>query len=269
LSFSFLNNEYKIYNRPLFFFGNSVVERKDSKNLLSSFLIFLKNKLDFYSYNLVSSFPSFFSTSYLIYNNKRKVRIKSFIYDLGEFIIKNSKKFEYTFIVYQGFLNNLFDVDVVLPIAGPYELDMLYMNIEGRFRYMKQIIQSNLSLYSNWEVIFLFDIYNKKKNILKYSFFFFFNKIKKYFKYLLNYFCNFFLSLDKFFFEFFFSSGNNKLSKNILSDFIIISNFISFKVKIFNNIFNLFINNYYSTDFFLKNSKIMSYCSLKKYTIFK
>jgi len=148
-------------------------------------------------------------------------------------------------------------------------LDMIYLNIEGRFRLMKQIIQSNTLLYSNWEVIFLFDIYNKKKNILNFFLFFFFNKIKKYFKNLLDYFCNFFLSLDKFFLEFFFITAFKKISNKILSESIIILSFIFTKVKIINNIFNLFINNYYSTDFFLKNSKVMSYCSLKKYTIFK
>jgi hypothetical protein len=148
-SFSFLNNKFIINYKPLFFFGNSIVERRDSKNLLSSFFIFLKNKFDFRSYNLISSFPSFFSTSHLIYNNKRKIRTKSFIYDLGEFIIRNTKNYDYVFIVYQGYFNNLFDVDIVFPIAGPYELDMLYLNIEGRFRLMKQIIQTNTILYSN------------------------------------------------------------------------------------------------------------------------
>jgi hypothetical protein len=146
---------------------------------------------------------------------------------------------------------------------------MLYLNIEGRLRLMKQIIQSNTLLYSNWEIIFLFDIFNKKKNILKSSLFFYFNKIKKYFNKLLDYFCNFFLSLDKFFLEFFFISALKKISNKILSESLLTINLIILKVKIFNNLFNLFINNYYSTDFFLKNSKIMSYCSLKKYTIFK
>jgi len=125
------------------------VDRKDSKNLLSSFFIFLKNKFDFTSYNLINSFPSFFSTSHLIFNNKRKIRTKSFIYDLGEFLIRNSKNYDYVFIIYQGYLNYFFDVDVIFPIAGPYELDMLYLNIEGRLRLMKQVIQSNTLLYSN------------------------------------------------------------------------------------------------------------------------
>lgn len=218
---------------------------------------------------MINNSPSFFSTSSLIYQNKRKVRTKSFIYDLGEFIIREGPKYRYTFIVYQGYLNNLFDVDVVLPISGPYELDMLYLNIEGRLRLMKQIIQSNMISYTNWEVIFLFDIYNKKKNILKSFIFFNFIKIKNYFNKLLNYICNFFLSLDKFFSEFFYISGFNKLFNNKLSDDILIINYINTKVKICNNLFNLSINNFYSTDFFLKNSKIMSYCALKKHLIYK
>lgn len=40
-------------------------------------------------------------------------------------------------------------------------------------------------------------------------------------------------------------------------------------LKFLNSFFNSYINNYYISDFFTKNSKTMSFSSLKKYRIFK
>ena len=44
---------------------------------------------------------------------------------------------------------------------------------------------------------------------------------------------------------------------------------INQSVKFNNVLFNTFINNYYITDFYTKNSKTMSFSSLRKYRIFK
>jgi len=54
-----------------------------------------------------------------------------------------------SFIVYQGFLNIYSKNDIILPVAGPYEVDLLYLNLEGRYRKMKQILKSSFSLYAN------------------------------------------------------------------------------------------------------------------------
>jgi hypothetical protein len=133
---------------------------------------------------------------------------------------------------------------------------------------MKQVIKSFIGLYSNWEVISLLNLYNKKKNKINFTFFFKFNNILKYFKLLLNYFCNFFLFLDAFFLDFFFFTGyNNNIFNRLLDNIWIYNCFNNYKLN--NNIFNRFINNYYSMDFFTKNSKIMSYCSLKTFIVYK
>jgi len=91
-----------------------------------------------------------------------------------------------------------------------------------------------------------------------------------YFKDLLNNLLNYFLVLDNFFYEFFFYTGFLNL-KNIVIinnyNIKLFNNFSNF--KLLNNLFNLYINNYYLADFFLQNSRIMSYCSLKKYIIYK
>lgn len=112
-------------------------------------------------------------------------------------------------------------------------------------------------------------IYNKKKNKLLYFNLLKYNNLFLYFNKLINFFCNFFLSLNEFFSIFFYFLGYNKKSKNLEIDFIFnLKIFIDVKNKFLNTIFNRFINNYYSTDFFLKNSKVMALCASKQYLIF-
>ena len=68
--------------------------------------------------------------------------------------------------------------------------------------------------------------------------------------------------------ELFYNLGFNLNTKNnVYNSNIIIINKI--KCKFFNNVFHSFINNYYISDFYTKNSKIMSFSSLTKYRIFK
>src|SRR5580692_2606598 len=108
----------------------------------------------------------------------------------------------------------------------------------------------------------MLNLYNKKNNNLIFSNFIQFYKIIKYFISLVNYFCNFFLSISKFYIEFFYFSGYlAKLNKSNV-DFIDLN--IFYNLKFTNTMFNRFVNNYYSMDFFLKNSKIMSFCALYK-----
>jgi hypothetical protein len=148
-------------------------------------------------------------------------------------------------------------------------MDGLFINLEGRYRFMKQHIKNFIAIYTDWEIINLLRIYNKKKNILKYFFFNKYNRIINYFYKIINYNCNFFLTLEDFFLNFFFYYGykkkliepnNNLIFSNILNSF--------YKNKMLNTLFNRYINNYYSSDYFLKNSKIMSFCAIKTYTKF-
>jgi len=117
-------------------------------------------------------------------------------------------------------------------------------------------------------VISLLNLYNKKNNSLVLYDFVKFYKIIKFFTSLINYFCNFFLSISKFYVDFFYFTGflsNGRNRSNII--FVRLSIFNNFKFM--SNIFSRFINNYYSMDFFLKNSKIMSFCALHKNKIFR
>lgn len=112
------------------------------------------------------------------------------------------------------------------------------------------------------------NLFNKKKNLLKVHFFAKFYQILKYLIKILNYYCNFFLSSNFFNYELFYQTAytNKKLLNKKYDDNIFY--FVGFN-KFQNTLFNTFINNYYASDFYVKNSKVMSFCALKKYRIFK
>lgn len=268
-TFKHLNVDYNYYNNPAFFLGNSIIHRKDSKTFLSSFVYFLKDKFNFITFNLISSFLGFYSYSNLIgdiFINKNNI---GFLYNFSDLSIQQTENDNY-FHVYQGSIKNsiYFESDLILPSNAIYEFDSIFINLEGRYRFAKQSIKSFLGIYSDWEIINLLNLFNKKKNILKVSYLVNFYQILKYLVKVLSYYCNFFLSSNFFNYELFYQTAYN--SKNSLNkkynDYIFY--FYGFK-KFHNILFNTFINNYYASDFFVKNSKIMSFCALKKYRIFK
>ena len=89
----------------------------------------------------------------------------------------------------------------------------------------------------------------------------------KYFNNIINYFCNFFLTFSGFLMELFYNIAYNN------NKFILFNTFIYYKFfqisKFCNTFFNSVVNNYYISDSYTKNSKVMSFSSLKKYKIFK
>jgi hypothetical protein len=138
--------------------------------------------------------------------------------------------------------------------------------LEGKYRFIKQAIKTFENAYTDWEIISLLNIFNKKiQNIKIYSFIKFF-KILKYFLNIIDYFCNFFLSIQQFlmilYYNIAYKNNNNSYNVNIIL-------FDTGKHKFINTLFNLFVNNYYIMDFYTKNSKIMASSASKQYNIFK
>lgn len=268
-TFKYLNVDYKVYNNPAFFLGNSIINRKDSKSFLSSFVYFLKNKFKFLTFNLISSFLGFYSYSNLIgdiFINEKNI---GFLYNFSDNTLNKELNNDY-FFVYQGFIKNsvYFDSNLILPSNAIYEFDSVFINLEGRYRFAKQSIKSFSGIYSDWEIINLLNLFNKKKNLLKIFYFSNFYKILKYLIKVLNYYCNFFLSSNFFNYELFYQTAytNKKVLNKKYNDYI----FYSFGFNKFQNtLFNTFINNYYASDFYVKNSKVMSFCALKKYRVFR
>jgi len=273
-SFSFTSLDIKLYNKPIIFLGHSILNREDSISFLYSFIFFFKNKFKFSILNLMINTLGILSFSNIIYNNisffKKKI-FNGLLYSISNDILPFFFLDKFTSIIYQGFIksnSNLFlKADIILPSTAPYEMDNLFINLEGRYRFMKKHIKNFLAIYADWEIINFLKVYNKKKNILNFTYFYKKNYIFKFFIKIIDYICNFFFTLEDFFINFFFFFGYKKkyiTQNNDLSLFL--NNFCV--NKFFNTLFNRNINNYYSNDYFLRNSKVMSLSAIKTYTVF-
>ena len=270
-SFFYLNKNYNFNYNAALFFGNSIIFRNDAKSFVYSFFNFLKNKFVSFSYNIINTYLGFYSFSNLIvnFNNKKKTKIGLYYLLSNEPNINYIKKDNY--MIYQSFVkNNLyFDANLVFSSTGLYDFDSLYLNLEGKFRMIKQIITPYNGTYNDWEIISLLNIFNKKKKVINVNFFIKFYMIIKFFNDIINYYCNFFLSIINYYTELFYNIG---LNFNNMDKFIYNINIILLlnnNLKFLNSFFNSYINNYYISDFFTRNSKTMSFSSLKKYRIFK
>jgi NADH-quinone oxidoreductase subunit G len=276
LTFSFTSLNINMYNKPIIFLGHSILNRADSISFLYSFMFFFKKKFNFSLFNLMINTLGVLSFTNIIYNNIQFIRKKKFnglLYNISNDILCFPILNNFTIKIYQGFIksnSNLYlKADVILPSTAPYEMDNLFINLEGRYRFMKKHIKNFLAIYADWEIINFLKIYNKKKNILNFNSFNKFNFISKFFRNIIDYISSFFFTLEDFFINFFFIFGYKKKIINHNNDlnFIPILNKI-FVNKYFNTLFNRNINNYYSNDFFLRNSKVMSLSAIKTYSIF-
>ena len=276
-SFSYIKFNIKLYNLPIFLGGHTLLSREDSTSFLCSFINFFKKKFNWNVFNLIVNNLGTLSFNTIIYNHKNiKKKINGLIYSISNDLFSSSFFLnKFTFIIYQGFIKGNSDLfqkaNIILPSTAPYEMDNLFINLEGRYRFMKKHIKNFVAIYSDWEIINLLKIYNKKKYILNFFFYYKFNFILKFFIKIIDYFCNFFFSLDDYFINFFFFFGYKKKYINELyNNDLQFSNIIDyyFKCKFLNTIFYRTINNYYSTDFFLRNSKVMSLTAIKTYAKF-
>ena len=59
----------------------------------------------------------------------------------------------FVFIIYQGFIKGNSDLylkaNIILPSTAPYEMDNLFINLEGRYRFMKKHIKNFISIYTD------------------------------------------------------------------------------------------------------------------------
>jgi NADH-quinone oxidoreductase subunit G len=211
-SFSYIDGlNINLYNRPLFFLGQSILKREDSISFLCSFIYFFRKKFNWSIFNLIINNLGLLSFNILIYNNiniKKKKKFNGFLYNISNDTLPFYFLDKFAFIVYQGFIKSNINIfsksDIILPSAAPYEMDNLFINLEGRYRFMKKHIKNFLVIYTDWEIINFLKIYNKKKNILNLKFFDKFNYISKFFIKIINYICSFSFTLDDFFIHFFF-----------------------------------------------------------------
>jgi NADH-quinone oxidoreductase subunit G len=278
-SFSYIKLNIKLYNLPIIFGGHTLLSREDSTSFLCSFINFFKKKFNWKNFNLIANNLGVLSFNTIIYNNNNfiKKKINGLLYSISNDLFSSfsSSISKYTYIIYQGFIKGNSDLylkaNIILPSTVPYEMDNLFINLEGRYRFMKKHIKNFIAVYTDWEIMNFLKIYNKKKNILNFFFYYKFNFISKFFRKIINYFCNFFFLLDDYFINFFFFFGYKKKYINELhNNDLEFSNIISyyFNSKFLNTLFYRIVNNYYANDFFLRNSKVMSLTAIKTYAKF-
>jgi len=269
-SFTFLNKSFFFNFKPLLLLGFSIIQRADWKLFFFSF--FTIPFFRFFGINFVSRTLGFLSFNEIVLNGNKFIGNKNVCY---YFLNEDSTLLEYksklNFYIFQGFINpksELFSkASFLIPSKGPFESDCLFLNLEGRFRFMKRSLKTYLDNYENYEIFNLLNIYNKNYNLIKGSILKKFNLCYNFFfKRIITSVCRFFFTLSDFYYELFFYNAFREIKKHYKS-FLFHKFNICYKLKASNINFFRSINNYYSSDYYLRNSKIMSLCSLKTYTL--
>jgi NADH dehydrogenase/NADH:ubiquinone oxidoreductase subunit G len=96
------------------------------------------------------------SYNLILYNNLNYIKKKFFkglLYNISNDILLNKYLDNFRFIIYQGFIRNNSNLykraNVILPNAAPYEMDGLFINLEGRYRFMKKNIKNFVAIYTD------------------------------------------------------------------------------------------------------------------------
>jgi len=151
-TFNFFNKIFFFNMQVLFFIGNSILLRNDSKSFFNSIFMYLNNKFSFFIFCLINSYLGFYSYSNLFLNNKNTIKNKSktLFYLLSNEVTVLKHKIKKYFI-FQSFLKNLlyFEADLIFSTTALYEFDSLYINLEGKYRNIKQAIKSFDGVYND------------------------------------------------------------------------------------------------------------------------
>lgn len=257
-------------NNPKFLLGLSLLKRWDSRSFFFSFVNILKCKFSIESFNLISTSLGFLSAcefSFKTFLKNKNFKLSNYfvgIDSFNQFNLKNS------FTTFQGFIkssSNIFlNAKICIPVKAPYECDLYFLNLEGRYRLLKECLIIMNNIYSDWEIFSILILFNSKYKILQVSIID--NVFLDFFQSLINYSCNFFYELMDFYKILFFFTGEFLLNikfKNKPKNFIY--NNLKKILKFVNSKIFRYLNNHYNDDFFLKNSKIMSLCSYKSYIL--
>ena len=246
-----------------------------------SFIYFFIKKIYNYSFNIwkplsiislylgrISAFEvGFLPGINYIYNNYKKL---SLLYLCGTDNINNFN--DNSFIVYQGFIkpnNNLYSkINLILPISTYAERKSSYLNIEGRVRVMQKVITAFKFIFNDFEIIRALFFIKRNYIISNFSKIPKFYELMSFFNFTINY-INLWFNFNNIHNYFFEISGINLNKKYIfnINDFIYLYSYLGsnnfFDGFFINSLLNRTINNYYASDFFVKNSKIMSITAMR------
>jgi len=265
---SFLNFETSIYLLPKIFIGVSLLNRTDGISILNSAFYFINKKFKNISFSnclsIVSPFLGRISVaevgSFTINKAFGVVNAFSFFYFCGvnDFydLPLNS------FVVYQGFFKSntfLFNkANLIFPATNFFERNSIYLNIEGRLRCVNKVIIPFKFLFSDQDIVKGLTIFKKKIIAHNFSVLKNFN-VLNFFKRLINYKCLFVLEINYIAYSLAALLNLTLVSGLRKKNF----SFGFFDNLLYNTLINRVINNYYSSDMFSRNSKIMSICATK------
>lgn len=247
--------------------GSSFFIRMDYNNILNSLIYFFKEfNINIKNLNVIFRHLgriSFYESN-LFYNinNKSKFyknKMNSFNYFLGLDNLNFIEKFNKLNInIYQGFfyISKIFEfINLVLPSTIYIEESSLYLNIEGRIRYSNLAIKPFKNIISDYMIIESLNI------LVKYV-------IKNNFSIINNYydtenkFLMIFNLLNSYLFNLNFYKKRIENNKNLyFNNSLFNINF--YNLFLVNSIFYSVIINYYSSDIYSKNSKILTIMSKK------
>lgn len=276
----YFNEILNLYSKPAIILGMFLLNRIDFNGIFNSVSFFISKyvKTDFRALNILSNnlgrlsafelnfLPSVHSN--FSYNLKNIKKSFSFFCGVDDFIFNNNQD---NFIVYQGsFRDSVLsfkNANLIFPVSTFVERISYFINIEGRIRNTKKVL-SKITEVSNFTDVEIFNalfVYLKQvklDNFSKLSNFYF---IMSFFSNVINYKCQIFMNLDLFLIRLKFLTGLNLNFKlDLIVPYLLIKlNKIQVINKFCNGLFNKSIQNYYSTDVFTRNSKVMSLCSLK------
>ena len=263
----FCFNNISFYTKPLILLGTSILYRMDNIAIINTLFNFIKLNKAFINanwncFNVVSTNLGLLTSLELGLSSPIKYGQKNFIYICG------TDKFDYSysnfgsknFIVYQGpFIGstNIFNhINLELPSATFTEMNSTYINLEGRYRLAAQAVTPFKQVRTDIEIITALSIISKLKLMNKLSIIP--NLLNK-FRNIINY------------HNIFLIQQNLNIYTNLTNQTETVNNlyyeklFYLFynKAKLLNSNLALIINNYYNSDFYVRNSKIMGLCSLK------
>lgn len=281
LSFKFLNYNFSFFDKASFFMGSSFLSsRYDITFFFNAFsymvsqnVIFMQPSLNVISSVLgrISAFelglvPGINSYSYV---NSLVRTMNSFIYFLGteDFVVDSSLTNVSNFFVYQGSFystSNFFSfLNLLFPVSIYTERVSSYLNVEGRFRRTQKAIEMPL-VYSDWEVLKALFVFRTNFFNFNFSIFGFDSTIMgDFFSHLIDYSCIFFYNFNiiKTVSTFVpLMEDQQTAVVSAISNYPFLSSGVS---KVFNTLFSRSFNDYYNSDFFSRNSKLLSICFSK------
>jgi len=276
-SVDILFNKFNLLNKiifnqiPIFFYGMSVITRFDFLCIVKSFLFILSFFFVFVNFywkffNIIFTNLGLLSCFELGFLTKsRKISFKSkLVYLINADILDYN---ENNFIIYQGYFYNssyiYYKSNIILPAAVYLEKSTSYINLEGRYRFTKKAITPFTHIHLDSDIIQVLSSLRITKFVKNFSIVENFFEVLLNFINIINYECLFFSSINSFFFKLRKKFWFSEPFINFFEDTINIFKNIYSKHKFLNTIFCRFLHNYYNSNIFCKNSKIMSISSHK------